>query len=64
MPTTITVAHSDFEKFKTVSIENQFSFDYLGYSDDGKYVRVYAFPSTILDITSNLIENHIKFTIW
>lgn len=59
MAVNVTVAHSDFEKFRAFSIEKGFSYDYLGYSDDGKYVRIYGLPSTIFDI----IDSHIKITM-
>lgn len=54
----VTVAHSDWEKFTSFIKNNKLTYDYLGHSDDGKYVRLYN-PVAVFD----LIEHDIKISM-
>lgn len=59
MTVTVTVPHSEFEKFQDLSRQGMFAYERLGYSDDGEYVRLFGSPAMVFDI----IESGIHITM-
>ena len=55
----VTVAHSDWEKFKSYCTQNTHSYECLGHSVDGVTVRVHWFPSTVFNLIESGINIHV-----